>query len=197
MSPNWSDRPPAPTEFAGLRLIRVAAGSRAAGICLSQNLIGCYTHYTRRRTIPCEGAGCQFCEDSGPPRWHGYVALQSLANKTVAVLELTALAAVPLADYLDRQGTLRGARIDATRTGSRANAPVTATVQPADIDLRQLPREPNVRRFLEILWDVKPSTQARELAPPLGQNIRNITGPNGAGQSRQPAQDDHHEEHAP
>jgi hypothetical protein len=153
MSPNWTHKPPPPTEFAGLRLIRVGAGTRIAGICLSQQLLGCYTHYTRRRTIPCEGAGCQFCEDAGVPRWHGYLAIQSLATKNVAILELTALAAVPIAEYLERNGSLRGTRIDATRTGARNNAPVSATIQPADTDLRQLPREPNVQRFLEILWD--------------------------------------------
>jgi hypothetical protein len=150
----WSNRPPAPTEFAGIRLIRVPAGRELVAVITSTQLTGCYTHYVRRRTQPCLGQDCPHCLDGLQPRWHGYLSARSVSSATHYVLELTALAAGPVADYYDRQKTLRGARLHAKRLGSKPNSPVTTNVVPHDSDLRTLPREVNMPKYLALLWSL-------------------------------------------
>jgi hypothetical protein len=151
--PIWQNEPPEPSDFAGIRIFRVAASATTTGFCTSSRITGCATHYAHRRTQPCEGAGCKICETHGPARWHGWIGLATIKSRYVAVLELTALAAQPLADYLLRHGSLRGALISASRIGNRSNSPVQCRIEPSDTDLRTLPPEIDMQRFLTTLWN--------------------------------------------
>jgi hypothetical protein len=122
---NWQNRPPEPTEFAGIRLVRVGPGKSIEAIITCDHLIGANTHFAHRRTQPCTGPDCSLCRDAVPARWHGYLSIWSTRNRSQAVLELTALAAVPVADYDDRKGGLRGALITATHRCTLPSRPKT------------------------------------------------------------------------
>jgi hypothetical protein len=171
---HWINRPPTPTEFAGIRLVRVPPNKTIEAIATSETLIGCNTHFAHRRTQPCNGPDCSLCLDGVPARWHGYISIFSTRSRTHAVLELTSLAAQPIADYQDRHGTLRGAQITATRIGNRPNAPVSVSICPCDVDLRTLPRPVCLQKFLTVLWNLETQSKDRQADPHPGPNIRNI-----------------------
>jgi len=177
MDPAWNDRPPPPTEFAGIRLIRVSPTRDLVGIITSHKLTGCPTHYVHRRTQPCTGANCVHCLDGLQPRWHGYLSIRSPYSETQYVVELTSLAAGPVADYQDRHGDLRGARLHAKRSSPKPNSPVQTEVLPHDTDLRTLPNEVNMRKYLTMLWSVPSDGQNGQGNPHPGPNIRDTIHP--------------------
>lgn len=150
--PVWQNEPPAPTDFAGIRIFRCPANGSTVGIATSERITGCPTHYAHRRTQPCEGPDCPLCQSHGVPRWHGWIAIATMKSHYVAVLELTALAAAPLHEYFQRHGSIRGARITATRIGNKTNSPVSVKVEAEDLDLRTLPKAIDMEKFLETLW---------------------------------------------
>jgi hypothetical protein len=90
------------------------------------------------------------------------------------VLELTALAAAPVAEYAKRKGSLRGALIHAARLGNKPNSPVNVQISNSDADLRTLPHGINLKRFLCTIWNVPYDCEDVVANPPAGQNIRNI-----------------------
>ena len=169
----WKNEPPAPTEFAGVRLLRVGTGKVADAIVTSDILIGRDTHYWKRRTNPCTGPDCPCCLDAVPARWHGYLSVLSTHSRTHFVLELTALAAVPVAEYAKRKGSLRGALIHAARLGNKPNSPVNVQISGSDADLRTLPHGINLKRFLCTIWNVPYDCEDVEPEPTAGQIIRN------------------------
>lgn len=173
MEPRWINRPPTPTEFAGLRLIRVGTAKQFEAIITSEQLTGCITHFWKRRTTPCSAPDCPACRDAVPGRWHGYLSVLCTRTRTHFVLELTALAAVPVAEFADAKGSLRGAMIVATRLGNKANGPVQCTVSPSSADLRTLPRAVHMEKFLRTIWNLDTKREDVGPKPPRGQNIRN------------------------
>jgi hypothetical protein len=184
---NWTDQPPAPTQFAGIRLIRVPPGKTIEGLITSTHLVGRDTHFAHRRTQPCTGPDCSLCADAVPARWHGFIGIWSTRSRTQAVLELTALAAAPVADYAARHGSLRGATIQATRAGNRPNSPVTVTIAPTDTDLRQLPREIAIKRFLCLLWSIDEPCEPEQNDPTPEPNIRKNRQPDPPNSSTEPS----------
>jgi hypothetical protein len=175
----WKDRPPAPTEFGGIRLGRVQPGKDYEALITCESMAGHDTHWWKRRTVPCTAPDCAACCEGTPARWHGYLSVYSTRTRINSVLELTSLAAASVAEYEDRHGSLRGALLRANRLGNRPNSPVSVTIVPFDGDLRTLPRAVDLRRFLETIWSVKPNREDGQDDPPAGQNIRNtlVAGP--------------------
>lgn len=169
----WKNKPPAPTEFAGVRLIRVATGKDFEGIITSNGLVGHDTHWWKRRTVPCTSPDCAACCDGTPARWHGYISVYCTRNHAHYVLEMTSLAAAAVDDFAERHGDLRGSLIRAARQGNRPNSPVAIAVYAHDSDLRTLPRAINLEHFLETIWSLKPNRDDPGEKPPAGQNIRN------------------------
>jgi hypothetical protein len=168
---HWTDRPPAPTEFAGIRLLRVPPRACYDAIITSPKMVGRYTHFVNRRTVPHTDGDCQPCLDGHIPRWHGYVSIYNPATHSHSVLELTALAAGPLADFEDRHGSLRGAELRAQRIGSAPNSPVRCIVTAADHDQRKLPRAVDLRKFLCTIWRL-PYTEPTQQQPPQPETQR-------------------------
>jgi hypothetical protein len=162
----WRDRPPAPTEFAGIRIGRVQKGKDYEAIITSEAMVGHNTHWYKRRTIPCTAPDCAACCEATPARWHGYLSVWSTRTRIHNVLELTALAAASVAEYADRHGSLRGALLRASRIGNRDNSPVSVTITPHDCDLRTVPRQVDLRRFLETLWSAKTNHDEPTENPP-------------------------------
>lgn len=194
MAIKWQNEPPLPTDFAGIRLLRVPAKSFLRGIITSDKLVGAPTHYANRRTQPCQDKDCELCRDGNQPRWHGYISLIHTASNNHIVLELTALAAVPIKDWETRHGSLRGANIRAERPGNRDNSPVQCRLEAADHDLRVLPLGVHLVTFLEHLWSpgTRPPAptgrQAGHPEPPPEPNIRNTLRRNHPEQLPHPAE---------
>lgn len=172
--PTFDNRPPADSSSAGLRLIRTPAGHAIAGHVLSDNLVGCKTHFVGNRTIPCESPTCEPCEAGVPWRWHGYLAvLLDHGNETV-LFETTARAAETFAAYFQRYGTTRGAYFKAQRLNNRSNGRVLIQTKPADLEKITLPKAPAVEKLLCHIWNI-PEKQVEKTnnrpRPPF-QNVR-------------------------
>lgn len=174
MDGQWKNEPPTPTEFAGIRLLRVGTGKVADAIVTSDALVGRDTHYWKRRTTPCTGPDCPCCHDAVPARWHGYLSVLSTHNRIHYVLELTALAAAPVAEYAKRKGSLRGALIHAARLGNKPNSPVNVQISNSDADLRTLPHGLDLKRFLCTIWNIHEDYEELQPEPPAAPNTRNI-----------------------
>jgi hypothetical protein len=194
---NWKNRPPQPNEFGGVRLLRVPKGKTLDLLITSDTLIGCDTHFSHRRTIPCTGPNCPMCLDGQPARWHGYVSICSTRQTAQAVLELTALAAQPVIDYQDRHGSLRGARLTASRVGNHENSPVHCSLTPSDTDLRQLPSAVHLENFLSVIWHLEKPNGNGHGDPPPGPNIRNNPETDPPGSTAQPSLLPEEEDYAP
>lgn len=152
--PVWKD-PPAPDEAtSGYRLVRTPTARPIQGHILSETVEGCNTHYVSNRTIPCEAPKCDACEAGNSWRWHGYVALKIEANAEVVLFEITEKASRPLQDYITKYGTLRGARIKATRVNAKLNGRILIHTQPGDLAKLSLPPAPDVRRLMCHIWNI-------------------------------------------
>ena len=151
---DWDDNPPGPTEFAGIRLIRVPKGMKLYGVITSTTMVGRYTHFVRRRTIPHFDQDCPECLTGSEARWHGYISIWAPTGHAHSVLEMTALAAAPVKAFQDRHGTIRGSDIEAQRMGNAANGPVRISIEAADHDLRKIPQPVDLRAFLCTIWRI-------------------------------------------
>jgi len=47
-------------------IVRTPPGRAFLGVITSENLVGCYTHYFKGRTMPCESAQCHLCQIGDP-----------------------------------------------------------------------------------------------------------------------------------
>lgn len=61
--PTFSHNVPDDPRGPSFPIIRTPIGKPIAAIVTSLNLVGCYTHYWKGRTVPCEGSGCRLCAD--------------------------------------------------------------------------------------------------------------------------------------
>jgi hypothetical protein len=171
---DWNDQPPSPAEFAGVRLIRVPKGTVLQGIITCDRMVGRFTHFVRRRTVPHVEKDCPECLNGSEPRWHGYISVWAPTGHAHSVLELTALAAAPVQDFQDRHGSLRGAEIYARRLGNAPNGPVQTTVNAADHDLRKIPQAVNLRAFLCTIWRIPLDN---EPSPPPANRMSKLLDP--------------------
>lgn len=150
--PNWTNLPPEDTRGKALPLIRTPQGKSLCLIATAENLIGCYTHYWGGRTLPCEAPNCKACDEGQPYRWHGYLAAWNPNLNKQYIFEFTNQAAEEFVLYREHHGTLRGCNFIARRMGSSANAKVEIRTKPADLNVIQLPPEPNVIRAMSMIW---------------------------------------------
>ncbi len=65
--PTWSHEPPQDPRGQSFEIVRAPIGQPLTAIVTSDHLVGCYTHFWKRRTIPCEGSGCRLCLDGKTP----------------------------------------------------------------------------------------------------------------------------------
>lgn len=176
--PQFDNGPPKGLGRSGLRLIRTPAARPVTGYVLSNNLLGCRTHYVGNRTVPCESPSCDACEAGVPWRWHGYLALQLSATTEVVILEITAQAATVFQEYYERHGTLHGAAIKATRLNNRPNGRVIIHAKPADLAKINLPNCPNVAKLLCHIWNVPEPTaeESNHMSRPPARDLKLQTG---------------------
>lgn len=183
--PDWHDETFTEPIDKRLELFRPPPKGAIQGIILSHTLSVIYTHYFRGRTGPHTEPWCEACENGSPQRQCGYVALYSPTTSRVVVCELTNAALDPIELYAYMHKTLRGAELKLYRGGIARNGKVTSSIKKGDYLDHQLPTCPDVRAFLEKLWDAPTRghttnpTQRNppDLAPPPPSNGQNGSQP--------------------
>lgn len=171
----WSNRPPEGSSHPSFPLMRAPSKGNLQAYVISDDLVGLPTHFAQHRTMPCEGNGCKHCAEGYSWRWHGYLAILSPRTHAKAILELTAQACEPIADYRDAHGTLRGALIEVWRPSQKPNGRVAVRLAPADLRGRQLPDPPHLETVLCHIWGIHPDNvkdngHVRRMRAILAQN---------------------------
>lgn len=150
--PKWSHNIPDDPRGPALPIRRAPAYGKLIAIVTSPDLLGCYTHYWRGRTMPCEAPDCEACRNGMPYRWHAYFAAEDLKTCLHFLFEVTALAAEPFVDYRSAHGTLRGCLFESCRWQNRPNGRILIRTKPADLKERRIARAPDLEKCLSILW---------------------------------------------
>ena len=152
--PNFSNSLPPKTENRGFDLRRTPPDKPLKGLITTPDIIGCYTHWWGGRTVPCEGDGCEACMANTPVRWHVYLSILESGSYDHFIFECTSKAALPLVDYRNENGTLRGVLMSAFRPKRRRNARVELVLKPFDTSNIKLPDPPDLPRAMSIIWQL-------------------------------------------
>jgi len=134
-------------------IIRTPAHRPLVAIVTSEDLVGCYTHFYKGRTFPCEAPECDACKDGIPYRWHAYQSAYDPKKHFHFIFECTAQAGERFTDYRAIHNSLRGCLFEATRMHARHNARIIIHCKPADLTAIRLPKPPDIIKCLAILWD--------------------------------------------
>ncbi len=152
--PGWSNAVPANPRGPAYPLLRTPPAKPLVAIVTSKDLVGCYTHFYKGRTIPCEGENCPAHQEGIPYRWHAYMSAYRVEDGVHFIFECTAQAAEHFTDYRDSNNGLRGCFFRASRMNSRANSRVIIRTKPCDLKTQYLPEPPNIEQCLSIIWDL-------------------------------------------
>ena len=155
--PLFSNAPPTDDNQHGFRLIRTPASPPFRATVISENLVGCPTHYVANRTIPCESPHCDPCESGIGWRWHGYLLVQIQATTETVIFETTAAASKNFKAYYERHGTTRGCFFQATRANQKPNGRVLIQCKPADLAQINLPQPLDLIKLLCHIWNIAPN----------------------------------------
>lgn len=159
--PNFTSTPPAVPAGYALRIVRTPAQKPITGIVTSTDLVGCATHYTGNRTVPCEGQDhCKACQDGLSWRWHGYLGCILTDTLEHVLFEFTATASDTFQNYYKVQATMRGCHFRASRPSGKHNGRVVIACKPYDQSRARLPDPPDVEGILCHIWGV-PRNDAR------------------------------------
>ena len=152
--PQFDSTPPTDLGRSGFRLIRTPSATPIFGHIISDNLVGCRTHFVGQRTVPCESPNCDSCDTGIAWRWHGYVLLVIDATQEVVIFECTARSSQAIAAYYQRYSTTRGAHMKAMRSPAKPNGRVLIQCKPADLEKITLPKAPPVEKLLCHIWNL-------------------------------------------
>lgn len=153
--PQFSDTPPRNPKGVSFQIVRTPAGQPLIGIITSENLVGCFTHFWKRRTMPCKHPECDACKSGIPFRWHAYQSAYLTKTHAHVLFECTAQAAERFVEYREAHGSIRGCLFQASRANSAPNARLIIQCRPADLREIILPNPPDILGCLEILWDFR------------------------------------------
>ena len=151
--PYWSNLPENGESQRATRLIRVKPGKAIAGIVTSVHLVGCYVHYFRGRSTPCERADCEACKEKHTPRWYGWLSLWAPKSNEHVIAEITSSCVEAVREYELKHGQLRGAVLTLERATAKINSRLTARVQQSAMSPDVLPAELDVVSVLEKIWE--------------------------------------------
>ncbi len=150
--PRFSHDVPDNPRGPALPIRRTPAGHPLDAIVTSEDLIGCFTHFYRGSTVPCEGADCIPHQEGIPFRWHAYMAAVEVRSNLHFLYEVTALAADHFVAYRDIHSTLRGCQFRAERWNRKHNGRIIIQTKQASLGERMLPPAPDLEKCLAILW---------------------------------------------
>ncbi len=167
--PQWSNTPPASPNGQSLPIRRTPPFKALAAIVTTEDLIGCFTHFYKGHTVPCEGQNCPAHQDGIPFRWHTYLGAVDVTNGLHFIFECTAQATDPFVAYRKAHGTVRGCLFEAKRMNSRPNGRVTIRTKPADLTERAIPEPPDLKKCMAIIWSLPMSVVITEHQNPEKQ----------------------------
>ncbi len=150
--PSFSTEVPKDPRGPAFPIVRTPANGALCAIVTSPDLLGCYTHYFKGRTVPCEGEGCEACSNGLPYRWHAYQTCVTSKDHLHCLFECTAQAAENFTEYRKAHGTLRGCFFEAKRMHNKPNGRIIIRTKPADLTEFILPDPPDIINCLSILW---------------------------------------------
>lgn len=150
-----SSRPPKAEMAVKIPILRVPARGMAGARILSHDVVGSYTHYAHGRTQPCDGDGCEYCEQGTQRRWRGYLMIVSTKSGAIVSMELTAASMARIDQHFRAHRTLRGSSIRAERKGGRENGELMVFLEAKSDGELDLPKAPSQRKWLEKLWGIK------------------------------------------
>lgn len=148
----WADRPPPVKSLPHLPMKRLGPGEKLTGALTIHAMIGIYTHFWQRRTLPCGGEQCPACADNRPRRWEGYISLWTPTPSKHVIIALTPGAAADLSNELGPIGNDRGRIIVVERLGKRPNGRVVARAAEESRPESGLPPMPDLRAHLIHIW---------------------------------------------
>lgn len=151
--PTFSSNVPKDPRGPAFQIVRTPTSRPLMAIVTSPDLVGCFTHFWKGRTVPCDAPDCEACRDSMPFRWHAYMSAYIPPTGVHFLFECTAQAAEHFCEFRDNHGSLRGCYFVAKRMNARMNGRIIITCKPADLTSIKLPKPPNLIKVLSILWD--------------------------------------------
>lgn len=164
--PTWSHDAPEDPRGPALPIRRTPAGRPMVAIVTTENLIGCYTHFHKGKTVPCEKPDCEACHDGIPYRWHSYLAAVDQKDGLHIIFECTAQATEAFTAYRDHHATTRGCMFEARRLNSRPNGRLIIRCKPADLTVHRLPHGPDLTQCMAIIWSLPIHSVATEVSDP-------------------------------
>lgn len=171
---NWKETLPAEQEHMGYPLRRTPTSAPLQATITSDKLLVMDTHWAGTRTIPCtreevspdgttkEGY-CPACEVKTPFRTHVYVTAIDSNSKEHFIFECTANAAKAFQKYFKGNGTLRGCVFYAIRPKQHRSGQVVIETNTADLSKVHLPKAPNLRLALSVIWRIPMTNEQRRL----------------------------------
>lgn len=151
---DWSNQVPENSKGNALPIRRTPAGKPMEAIVTSFDLIGCFTHFWKGSTHPCQGEKCEACAEGQPYRWHAYMTAVDFFTNLHMIFECTAISAEFFTAFRERYASLRGCHFKATRWNSRPNGRILITTRMANLDERTLPEPPDLKKAMAILWSL-------------------------------------------
>lgn len=152
--PKWSNEIPESPRGPALPIRRTPAGKPMEAIVTSFDLIGCFTHFYKGQTVPCEGEDCPAHLEGIPFRWHAYMTAVDYHNNLHFIFECTAISAEFFTAFRSQYMSLRGCHFKATRWNNRPNGRILVRTKMADLAERTLPDPPDLQKAMAILWSL-------------------------------------------
>lgn len=152
--PAFTNVPPADPRGTALHLIRTPTHQQLRAVITSEDLLGCFTHFWRGRTLPCDVEDCEACRQGLPFRWHAWVSCWTSKPSRHLLFEMTAQAAETLVQYREANNGLRGCEFTAWRPSRKPNGRVCMTTRKSPANDDQLPPGADLVKALSIIWNV-------------------------------------------
>lgn len=167
---SWTNRPDRDPSDVPLNLLRVKPGRPIGGIALTDDLTGAYTHFWHGRTKLCTEHLCEACAALNAARWKGYLQIWNPTSGVIAIMEMTASCVPAVENWIDKYGSLKGAKVTVQRAGAKVNSRVVCEIQSSPYTTQKLPEAPDLQKQLARMWEstqpTLPRLAARQLAPP-------------------------------
>lgn len=161
MAKGFVTRLPDELRPAGVDIIRTPAGKSINFVCVSSVHLAILTHWIGGRAVRCLEDECECVDSHREVRPRGYVFGVGSRNGDVCLMEFTAACVNSYADYLEANGTLRGAKIQHYRRGNKSNGQLSVKFQSERVNECDLPAERDLVDILCRIYDVRDS-QVRE-----------------------------------
>jgi hypothetical protein len=151
----FSNTPDVEAQPIGIPIRRTPVSGSAGGIILSDDILGCYTHFWQGRTRPCAGPACNICAEGIARRWHAWFVTKNKHDSHQFLVEVPAGPALALAAWRKENFTLRGWLIKLSRANKKVNGRVIIEMSGPKVDSMLLPPCPDVPGLLLRMWQVK------------------------------------------